>query len=140
MQQQRDRAEAGAAESGYDEKVFYDTPLLGSLVWGDLEFGKKGEGIGRKSFVSKLVSTNMTKIVNITPLLNHNEAGVFDKAHKLVDKHQQRCEQIADELEPEEFRRLLYYLIDTVLERPSETVLPVYPVEILSDSLRGMVH
>jgi geranylgeranyl pyrophosphate synthase len=62
----------------------------------------------------------------------YNEAGVFEKAHKLVDKHQQRAEQIADGLEPEELRRLMYYLIDTVLERPTETPLPVFPVEILT--------
>jgi geranylgeranyl pyrophosphate synthase len=62
----------------------------------------------------------------------YNEAGVFEKAHKLVDKHQQRAEQIADALEPEELRRLFYYLIDTVLERPSETPLPVFPVEMLT--------
>ena len=74
---------AGSAEAGYDERVFYDTPLLGNLVWGDLEFGKKGEGIGRKSFVSKLVSTGMTKIINITPLINNNEAGVFGNLYSL---------------------------------------------------------
>jgi hypothetical protein len=67
---------AGSAEAGYDEKVFYETPLLGNLVWGDHEFGRKGEGLGRKSFVSKLVSQELTKIINITPLMNHNEAGV----------------------------------------------------------------
>jgi geranylgeranyl pyrophosphate synthase len=69
----------------------------------------------------------------------YHEAGVFEKAHKLVDKHQQRAEQIADALEPEELRRLLYYLIDTVLERPSETPLPVFPVEILTP-LVGFVN
>jgi hypothetical protein len=75
---------AGSAEAGYDEKVFYDTPLLGSLIWGDLEFGKKGEGVGRKSFVSKLVTTQMTKIVNITPMMNNNEAGVFGNLFSLA--------------------------------------------------------
>jgi hypothetical protein len=75
---------AGSAESGYDEKVFYDTPLLGNLIWGDLEFGKKGEGIGRKSFVSKLVTTQMTKIINITPMMNNNEAGVFGNLFSLA--------------------------------------------------------
>jgi hypothetical protein len=75
---------AGSAEAGYDEKVFYDTPLLGNLVWGDLEFGEKGEGIGRKSFVSKLVSSDMTKIINITPLMNHNEVGVFGNLFSLA--------------------------------------------------------
>lgn len=49
----------------------------------------------------------------------YNEAGVFEKAHRLVDKHQQRAEAIADEMQPEELRRLLYYLIDTVLDRPA---------------------
>lgn len=68
---------AGAAEAGYDEMAQpYETALLGQLVWGDLEFGKKGEGIGRKSYLSKLVTQQMTRIINLTPLLNHNVAGV----------------------------------------------------------------
>ncbi|WZU47941.1 polyprenyl synthetase family protein [Stieleria varia] len=46
------------------------------------------------------------------------KAGVFDTAMRLVDKHQQRAEQVADEIEPEPLRRLFYFLIDTVLERP----------------------
>ncbi len=50
----------------------------------------------------------------------YHEAGVFDKAHRLVDKHQQRAEAVADEIQPDELRRLMYYLIDTVLERPAE--------------------
>lgn len=50
----------------------------------------------------------------------YHEAGVFEKALRLVDKHQDRAEAIADEIEPEALRRLLYYLVDTVLERPSE--------------------
>jgi Domain of unknown function (DUF362) len=69
---------AGAVESGYDEKTFYnpDTAVIGSLLYGDLEFGKKGEGVGRKSFVSKLVSRQITKIISVAPLLNENDAGV----------------------------------------------------------------
>jgi len=77
------RAE-GSAEAGYDEQVFYEMPLLGYLVWGDVEFGKKGEGVGRKSFVSKLVSKEMTKIINITPLLNHYRAGVTGNLYGLA--------------------------------------------------------
>lgn len=44
-------------------------------------------------------------------------AGVFEKAHRLVDKYQDRAEEIADAIESEELRRLFYYLIDTVLDR-----------------------
>ncbi len=49
----------------------------------------------------------------------YKTAGVFDKATRLVDKYQERAETVADEVQPEELRRLLYYLIDTVLERPA---------------------
>ena len=67
---------AGSAAAGWDATNYYDTPLIGNLVWDDFEFGRTGEGIGRKSFVSKLVSREITKIINVTPLLNHNVAGV----------------------------------------------------------------
>jgi geranylgeranyl pyrophosphate synthase len=48
----------------------------------------------------------------------YEEAGVFDKATRLIEKHQERAEKIADEIQPEELRALLYYLIDSVLDRP----------------------
>jgi geranylgeranyl pyrophosphate synthase len=50
----------------------------------------------------------------------YHEASVFETAHRLVEKYQFKAEEIADSIEPTEFRRLLYYLIDTVLERPSD--------------------
>ena len=73
-----------SVSAGYDPTNFYDTPLIGNLVWGDFEFGKTGEGIGRKSFVSKLVSRELTKIINLTPLLNHNLAGVSGNLYGLA--------------------------------------------------------
>lgn len=75
---------AGAAEAGYDAKTFYEVALLGNLVFGDLEFGRKDEGVGRKSFVSKLVSQQMTRIINIAPVLNHNGAGVAGNLFSLA--------------------------------------------------------
>ena len=39
-------------------------------------FGKKGPDIGKKSFVSKLVSRQITKIISIAPLLNQEATGV----------------------------------------------------------------
>src|SRR5208283_989018 len=77
---------AGSQKTGYDPTNFYepDTAIIGSLVWGDLEFGKKGDGVGRKSFVSKLVSREITKIINVTPLLNHNDAGVSGNLYSLA--------------------------------------------------------
>jgi len=80
---------AGSAQEGWDpgqdsKSKAYDTPLLGNLVSGDFEFLKKGEGIGRKSFLSRLVTRELTKIINITPLLNHNEAGVCGNLYSLA--------------------------------------------------------
>jgi hypothetical protein len=74
----------GAAEAGYDEKVFYDTPLLGTLSWTDREFDKKGPSVGRKSYVSKLVSRQMTKMINIPPMMHHNIAGVSGNLYTLA--------------------------------------------------------
>jgi len=48
----------------------------------------------------------------------YEQAGVFEKAARLIDKHQERAEAIADKLQPEELRRLMYYLIDSVLDGP----------------------
>jgi len=75
---------AASAAAGYDNETFYETPLLGNLIWGDSEFGKKGEGIGRKSYVSELVSHGMTKIITVSPLLNHNQAGVSGNLYGLA--------------------------------------------------------
>jgi len=75
---------AGAVESGFDDETFYDTALIGNLVYGDHEFGSKEEGAGRKSFVSTLVTHGMTKIINITPVLNHNGAGVTGSLFSLA--------------------------------------------------------
>lgn len=40
---------------------------------------------------------------------------VFEKARKLVEKYRQRAEAVADEVEPEKLRELLYFLVDTAL-------------------------
>lgn len=75
---------AGAVEFGYDEEVFYDKPLIGNLTYGDLEFGKKGEGVGRRSYVTKLLTKKITKIISIAPMLNHYSAGVCGNLYSLA--------------------------------------------------------
>jgi len=67
----------GAAEAGYDTNTYYlpDAPVIGSLVWGDVEFGNTNKGVGKKSFVSRLVSQRLTKIISVAPLINENAAG-----------------------------------------------------------------
>jgi geranylgeranyl diphosphate synthase, type II len=63
------------------------------------------------------------------------KAQVFDKADKLVEKYRARAEAIADEVTPSELRELLYYLVDTVLDRqpPAEEVNPaLVPLQIVT--------
>jgi geranylgeranyl pyrophosphate synthase len=45
------------------------------------------------------------------------QAQVFAKAEKLVEKFRAKAEGIADDVEPTELRELLYYLVDSVLDR-----------------------
>jgi hypothetical protein len=76
---------AGAEETGYDDKVFYESPILGTLIYGDYELPVKDKpGSGRKSFVSLLVTRRLTKIVNVSPLLVHGEAGVAGNLYSLT--------------------------------------------------------
>lgn len=76
----------GSANAGFDEQTFYspDNPILGQLIFGDVEFGRKGEGVGRRSFVSKLLTQDITKLINVTPMLNHNSAGVTGHLYSLA--------------------------------------------------------
>lgn len=74
----------GAADAGYDQSVYYPNPLLGNLLWGDSEFGRNTNIVGRNSYVSKLVSGGMTKIINVSPLLNDNEVGVAGNLYSLA--------------------------------------------------------
>lgn len=75
---------SGSQAAGYDEQTFYDKPLVGALTVGDVEFNRKSEGVGRKSFVSKLLVKELTKIINVAPLLNHNRAGVSGCLYSLA--------------------------------------------------------
>lgn len=79
------RAE-GAMDAGYDPTNFYlpDSAVVGNLVFGDLEFGKKGDDVGRKSYVTKILSKQVTKIISIAPLLNEPNAGVCGHLYSLA--------------------------------------------------------
>jgi geranylgeranyl pyrophosphate synthase len=65
----------------------------------------------------------------------YEQANVFEKADRLVDKYRQRAEQVAEDLEPIELRRLAFYIIDTVLDRPEQvgpSMVPFIDVPVIS--------
>lgn len=74
----------GALDAGWDATKFYEAPLVGNLLYGDLEFGNTSEGAGRKSYLSKLITRRINKVIQITPLLNHNTAGVCGNLYSLA--------------------------------------------------------
>ena len=42
---------------------------------------------------------------------------VFEQAEKLIEKHRERALEVVNAIEPESLRRLMLYLIDTVLDQ-----------------------
>lgn len=66
----------GTRGVGYDGQVYYESSILGTLIWGDRDFGAESRESTRRSYVSSLVTSKMDKIISVTPLLNHNAAGI----------------------------------------------------------------
>ena len=50
----------------------------------------------------------------------YEEAGVFEKAMRLIEKHHERATDVARKIQPAALQRLMLYLLDTVLEMPAE--------------------
>ena len=63
------------------------------------------------------------------------QAHVFEKAEKLIEKYRARAEAVADGVEPDDLRELLYYLVDSVLDRPArseeQALIPVESVALV---------
>ncbi len=76
---------AGAEDAGYDDQVFYESAIIGTLIYGDSELNVKDKpGAGRKSFVTKLITHRLTKLILLSPLVIHNEAGVAGNLFSLA--------------------------------------------------------
>jgi len=108
-----------------DNKLIADGDVAGgrpTLLWALALEGLEDDD---RSQLEELASTADGAPASIGKIRRlYKKAGAFEKAHRMVDKHQQRAEMIADDLQPDPLRRLVYYLIDTVLERPEEAAEP----------------
>jgi uncharacterized protein (DUF362 family) len=74
-----------APREGYDPKAIFSAPLLGRLVWGDLEFQAHGGRLGSASededtsnvsHFAKIVSSEVTKIINVPVMSNSGTNGL----------------------------------------------------------------
>ncbi len=70
--------ECVAAETaGWDAEKSYESPVLGRLVAGDLEFDRTDKTkVSRRSHVSRLLTGRITKIVSVAPVLSHSVTAV----------------------------------------------------------------
>ncbi len=66
---------------GYDPKAVITAPLMGQLIWGDLDYKSDrgrvpilsdAENTSDRSYVCRIVSTGVTKIINV-PVMSDNE-------------------------------------------------------------------
>ena len=94
-----------------------------------------------KAELETLVSSDLLEAAGIERVRTlYKQAGVFEKVERLIDKYRQRAEEVADEIQPDELRRLFYYLVDTVLARPSEqaeepsveVIQPTIPADLIA--------
>ncbi len=69
----------------------------------------------------------------------YDKAQVFAKAEKLVEKYRARAEALADEAQPQELRGLMYYLVDTVLDRETAPP-PEYVPQMVQLASLPLVH
>jgi geranylgeranyl pyrophosphate synthase len=123
-------------EGDQDNKLLAGQDVLSARPTLLLALGLEGSAPADREELLALVAgkTERTKeeVVDRVRVL-FTRAGVFTKADKLVEKFRTKAEAIADEIEPAELRELLYYLVDTVLDRevktePEPAVLQLFPV------------
>jgi uncharacterized protein (DUF362 family) len=74
-------------KNGYDENSAVSAPVLGKLIWGDSKFGDRrgdrfadllssGEQLSSQSFVAKVLSTGVTKVINVPSLSDSYLTGI----------------------------------------------------------------
>lgn len=72
---------------GYDAKALVSAPVLGRLIWGDSKFGQTegqrladllstGDQLSNKSFYAKILSSQVTKVINVPSLADNFLTGI----------------------------------------------------------------
>ena len=62
---------------GFDPEATYRFPHAGKLIWGDLLFGKdRAEEISAESHLTRLITQQITKLINVAVLTDHYEVGL----------------------------------------------------------------
>jgi hypothetical protein len=62
-------------DTGWDPKSFYESKMVGKLIWGDFEFGRE-ESLGTRSHLPVLITQAITKLINVPVLMDHDPCGI----------------------------------------------------------------
>jgi|SRR5579859_2214 len=62
--------------TGWDENVYFQNNLTGKLIWGDLLFGKDDDQLSKRSHLPRLVTSTITKLINVPVLHDHEACGL----------------------------------------------------------------
>ena len=72
-------------KTGYDDKAVFTAPLMGQLVWGDLEYQRdlgtidplsETQNTSNLSHIAKIVSQEVTKVINVPVMSNAEMNGI----------------------------------------------------------------
>ena len=77
------RLESVIGGTGWDPAASLENPLVGKLIWGDLEFGKP-EPLSTVSHLPNLVTHTITKLINVPVLLEHEVTGLAGCLYNLA--------------------------------------------------------
>jgi geranylgeranyl diphosphate synthase, type II len=93
--------------------------LLWALALANLSAAEQEELLSLASMECELSDAErMRRVAQL-----YRQANVFEQAHRLIDKHEQRALEAASQIDSKPMQRLLMYLVDTVLQR-SEPASP----------------
>ncbi len=130
-------------EGDFENKVQAGGDLLGgrpTLLWALALEGLNDEQ--RQQLMSLVDNqSELSDDLRIRQARNlYYEAQVFEKANQLIEKYQQRAEADADEIDNESLRHLMYYLVDTVLDRTADVTPTIAIVEPTMADIKPIVN
>jgi len=63
-------------DTGYDPDAFFESKLVGRLIWGDMGFGNQ-EALSTRSYFPKLLTRSITKLINVPVLMDNDSCGLM---------------------------------------------------------------
>jgi hypothetical protein len=71
------RVSAVVPDTGWDDMAYYESKLIGKLIWGDLLFGRVDERLSTRSHYPKVLTQRITKLIDVPVLQDHEACGVW---------------------------------------------------------------